>query len=75
MFFQAKFDMAKLAGIQGGTVGLTLVDRFGRKSDLRNRELEVYTDGKIEVIPEPSTAMLLGLGLLLLTHCGRPRGA
>ena len=22
--------MAKLAGIQGGTVGLTLVDRFGR---------------------------------------------
>ena len=30
LFFQAKFDMAKLAGIQGGTVGLTLVDRFGR---------------------------------------------
>lgn len=29
LFFQAKFDMAKLAGIQGGTVGLTLVDRFG----------------------------------------------
>ena len=29
LFFQAKFDMAKLAGIQGGLVGLTLVDRFG----------------------------------------------
>ncbi|OAF09291.1 porin [Bradyrhizobium centrolobii] len=29
LFFHAKFDMAKLAGIQGGTVGLTLVDRFG----------------------------------------------
>jgi porin len=27
--FQAKFDMAKLAGIQGGLVGLTVVDRFG----------------------------------------------
>ena len=30
LWFGAKFDMAKLAGIQGGTVGLTLVDRFGR---------------------------------------------
>src|SRR5437868_4722975 len=29
LFFQAKFDMAKLAGIPGGTIGLTLVDRFG----------------------------------------------
>ncbi|HLG85383.1 MAG TPA: carbohydrate porin [Bradyrhizobium sp.] len=29
LFFQAKFDMAKLAGIQGGLIGLTLVDRFG----------------------------------------------
>ena len=29
LWFQAKFDLAKLAGIQGGTVGLTLVDRFG----------------------------------------------
>jgi len=29
LFFQAKLDMAKLAGIPGGTVGLTLVDRFG----------------------------------------------
>jgi len=27
--FQAKFDMAKLAGIPGGLIGLTLVDRFG----------------------------------------------
>ncbi|MDA9519089.1 porin [Bradyrhizobium sp. CCBAU 11434] len=27
--FQARFDLAKLAGLQGGTVGLTLVDRFG----------------------------------------------
>src|ERR1043166_2259201 len=27
--FQAKFDLAKLAGVQGGVVGLTLVDRFG----------------------------------------------
>jgi len=30
LWFGAKFDMAKLAGIPGGTVGLTLVDRFGR---------------------------------------------
>src|SRR6186713_2433317 len=30
LWFGAKFDMGKLAGIQGGTVGLTLVDRFGR---------------------------------------------
>ena len=27
--FQAKFDMAKLAGIHGGLIGVTLVDRFG----------------------------------------------
>jgi porin len=27
--FAAKFDLAKLAGIPGGLVGLTLVDRFG----------------------------------------------
>ncbi len=27
---QAKFDLAKLAGIQGGMVGVTLVDRFGQ---------------------------------------------
>jgi porin len=26
----AKFDMAKLAGIQGGLIGLTMVDRFGQ---------------------------------------------
>src|SRR5262249_42680156 len=30
LWFQAKFDMAKLAGIQGGTIGVTLVDRFGK---------------------------------------------
>ena len=30
LFFGAKFDMAKLAGIPGGTIGLTLVDRFGK---------------------------------------------
>src|SRR5438445_5595495 len=30
LWFGAKFDLAKLAGIPGGTVGLTLVDRFGR---------------------------------------------
>ena len=30
LWFEAKFDMAKLAGIQGGLVGLTLVDRFGK---------------------------------------------
>lgn len=29
LFFQAKFDMAKLAGIQGGLIGVTVVDRFG----------------------------------------------
>ena len=29
LFFGAKLDMAKLAGIPGGTVGLTLVERFG----------------------------------------------
>jgi len=29
LWFGAKFDMAKLAGIQGGLIGLTLVDRFG----------------------------------------------
>src|ERR1700682_6354929 len=27
--FAAKFDMAKLAGVPGGLIGLTLVDRFG----------------------------------------------
>jgi porin len=27
--FQAKFDLAKLAGIKGGTFGITLVDRWG----------------------------------------------
>lgn len=29
LWFEAKFDMAKLAGINGGLIGLTLVDRFG----------------------------------------------
>jgi porin len=29
LWFEAKLDMAKLAGIQGGMVALTLVDRFG----------------------------------------------
>src|SRR5215469_873959 len=29
LYFQAKFDMAKLAGIHGGMVGLTLVERYG----------------------------------------------
>jgi porin len=29
LWFGAKLDMAKLAGIRGGTIGLTLVDRFG----------------------------------------------
>jgi porin len=31
--FQAKFDMAKLAGIQGGLVGLTMTDRFGQNEN------------------------------------------
>jgi porin len=30
LWFEAKFDMAKLAGIQGGLFGVTLVDRFGK---------------------------------------------
>jgi porin len=30
LWFGAKLDMAKLAGIPGGTVGLTLVERFGQ---------------------------------------------
>ncbi len=30
---QAKFDMAKLAGIQGGMVGLTMTDRFGQNEN------------------------------------------
>ena len=30
LWFEAKFDMAKLAGIQGGLIGVTLVDRFGK---------------------------------------------
>src|SRR5215469_11882272 len=29
LWFGAKLDMGKLAGIQGGTAGLTLVQRFG----------------------------------------------
>jgi len=29
LWFEAKLDMAKLAGIQGGLIGLTLVQRFG----------------------------------------------
>lgn len=31
--FGAKFDMAKLAGIQGGLVGLTMVQRFGQNEN------------------------------------------
>jgi porin len=30
LVLQAKFDMAKLVGIQGGMIGVTLVDRFGQ---------------------------------------------
>ncbi|MBO0754073.1 MAG: carbohydrate porin, partial [Bradyrhizobiaceae bacterium] len=31
--FQAKFDMAKLAGIHGGLIGVTYVDRFGQNEN------------------------------------------
>jgi porin len=31
--FQAMFDMAKLAGVQGGKIGFTLVDRFGQNEN------------------------------------------
>ncbi|QOZ47430.1 carbohydrate porin [Bradyrhizobium sp. CCBAU 53340] len=51
--FQAKFDLAKLAGVQGGTVGLTLVDRFGKnlntEADIPALQLtnEVFGRGNI----------------------------
>jgi porin len=33
LVFGAKFDLAKLAGIQGGMIGLTMVDRFGQNEN------------------------------------------
>jgi porin len=51
--FHGKFDMAKLAGIHGGMIGITLVDRFGHNlnSDANIPALmltnEVYGRGSI----------------------------
>ena len=53
LWFQAKFDMAKLAGLQGGLIGLTLVDRFGNnlntEADIPALQLtnEVFGRGNI----------------------------
>jgi len=53
LWFGAKLDMGKLAGIQGGTVGLTLVDRFGKnlntEADIPALQLtnEVFGRGNI----------------------------
>jgi porin len=53
LWFGAKFDLAKLVGIQGGTVGLTLVDRFGKnlntEADIPALQLtnEVFGRGNI----------------------------
>lgn len=53
LWFGAKFDMGKLAGIQGGTIGLTLVDRFGKnlntEADIPALQLtnEVFGRGNI----------------------------
>ena len=53
LWFGAKLDLAKLAGIQGGTVGLTLVDRFGKnlntEADIPALQLtnEVFGRGNI----------------------------
>ncbi|MBW8856198.1 MAG: carbohydrate porin, partial [Bradyrhizobium sp.] len=53
LWFGAKFDLAKLAGIPGGTVGLTLVDRFGKnlntEADIPALQLtnEVFGRGNI----------------------------
>ena len=53
---------AELAWVQGDEV----VDRFEQDGELRHREIEVYTDGRIAVIPEPASALLLALGLVWL---------
>ena len=53
LWFGAKLDMGKLAGIPGGTVGLTLVDRFGKnlntEADIPALQLtnEVFGRGNI----------------------------
>lgn len=53
LWFGAKFDMGKLAGIQGGTIDLTLVDRFGKnlntEADIPALQLtnEVFGRGNI----------------------------
>uniref|UniRef100_UPI0026233E2C carbohydrate porin n=1 Tax=uncultured Bradyrhizobium sp. TaxID=199684 RepID=UPI0026233E2C len=58
LWFQAKFDLAKLAGIPGGTVGLTLVDRFGHnlnaEADIPALQLtnEVFGRGSIVRLTE-----------------------
>ena len=44
LFFGAKFDMAKLAGIQGGTVGLTMVQRWGDQPECRGRHSGLAAD-------------------------------
>ena len=43
-----------------------VVDRFEGRGDVRHREIEVYTDGRIVVIPEPSSVLLMALGLAWL---------
>jgi porin len=53
LWFGAKLDMGKLAGIPGGTIGLTLVDRFGKnlntEADIPALQLtnEVFGRGNI----------------------------
>ncbi|MGY4593713.1 carbohydrate-selective porin OprB [Bradyrhizobium sp. GM22.5] len=62
LWFGAKLDMGKLAGIPGGTVGLTLVDRFGQESEYRSGHSRPAADQR-SVRPRqysaPDAALLL----------------
>jgi hypothetical protein len=56
-----------------GHAGRRLWAHFGRISDLRQRRIRPDTSGPIASVPEPSTALLMGLGLIGLRVCGRRR--
>src|SRR6478752_7231805 len=79
LWFGAKLDMGKLAGIPGGTVGLTLVDRFG--NNLRLTQLyysQKLFDDRLELkggrLPVGSDFFFGLCEFINLTFCGGQPG-
>jgi hypothetical protein len=56
-----------------GHAGRTLRKHYGRNSHLRHRRIRPHIGDQVAILPEPSTALLMGLGLIGLRVCGRRR--